>query len=209
MKFAYIVSMVILLSATSGWAQKIVDKSEDVRSKQNHFSIGIGGGFGLGMESDDSDSGISAGFFIEPGYTMLIDPWSIAEFSIEVSSGKIDYEDDGDNVELSLNFMGLIQAGYGYSLGDKLFTIFKIGAGPAQADYEINATGGKVESKDSEIGLAVRVSAGLRMLASQNVDFTFGLRGTYMSFDFDLENNTDAESTLTLPEIFFAARIKI
>lgn len=206
MKSASIAVIGFFFIATSALGQKAVQQTEEVRTKQGHFSVGVGAGFGFAKEREGAESGIVAGGYIEPGYTIMLDPWSIGEFSLEVSSGKIDYEaPGGTDVEIALNYMALAQAGYGYSLGDNLFTIFKVGAGPASADFEA----GNIESDGASTGIALRLSAGLRMLAAQAIDFGFGIRGTYVTFDFDVPAGVSADSKLMLTELYLSARIKI
>lgn len=205
MKSITLVFMGSILLTSAAFGQKVVQQSEDIRTKQGHFSVGIGGGFGFAKERDGDESGIVAGGFLEPSYTMMLDPWSIGEFSLEVGSGKIDYESGNQDVEIGLNYMAMLQAGYGYSLGDNLFTIFKVGAGPASADFEA----GGVKSDGSTTGIALRLSAGLRMLAAQAIDFGVGLRGTYVTFDFDLNGGGSADAKLLLSELYLSARIKI
>ncbi len=206
MKSALIAVIGFFFITSQAFAQKAVQQTEEVRTKQGHFSVGIGAGFGFAKERDGAESGIVAGGYIEPGYTIMLDPWSIGEFSLEVSSGKMDYDGPGNEAaELSLNYMALAQAGYGYSLGDNLFTIFKVGAGPASADLEFNGT----DADDSSTGIALRLSAGLRMLAAQAIDFGVGIRGTYVTFDFDMPAGASVDSKLMLTELYLSARIKI
>ena len=199
MRTKYLLLLSLICFATPALSQKVGESSEGYVTKASHFAIGLGGSFGMGMESESDESGMAMGFFVEPSYTMVLDLWSIAEFSLEVGAGKIGFDMDIGDVDLIFNWMALIQAGYGYQLGTGMFAIWKVGVGPASASMEVEGD----EVGDEETGFVMRGSAGLRMLASEAVDFTLGLRVTYVTFKFA------DDVKLTIPDVYLAARIKI
>ncbi|MCX6127829.1 MAG: hypothetical protein NTX25_02045 [Proteobacteria bacterium] len=73
------------------------------------------------------------------GYGMKRDTWNRIELGLELDTGKASFTDalpEGDlKVDLDIDLVMMVKAGYGYSLGSNAFGVFRAGAGIVQASY--------------------------------------------------------------------------
>lgn len=159
-------------------------------NNKNESGFYLGGGVLLGQayKSGGSSPGVAALVLIEPGWTARRDSWNRLETSLEFGFGQLTFRKDGDGnpkVTMPLNGVVLAKLGYGWSLGDSLFNLIKIGVGPAIADYEAKADGSTVKSDGSLTGLVAMASYDLVVPMGSGFDITGGVRFTHMAFDLD------------------------
>ena len=195
--------------------QKFESGPEGRVQNSNHFSLGVGAELGASFVKDAEKSGIAYQAYIEPSYTYMIDPWSIAEFSLRLSTGSHQWEGENDTeFTMPVNLGVLVQVGYGQAISQKLFGIFKIGAGGFFSTLEQEVGSVNLESDSAELGLNARVSGGLRFVVSPFIDFTSGLSLDWKKVDLSFESpllgvNTDIDVNQLNPNVFVSARIKI
>lgn len=148
--------------------------------------LGAGLTFGQARTTEDSVSpGVATLFYVEPGYQVNRGSWNRLEFSGQVFSGRATFGDSDVNVGLGL----LAKIGMGYSLGDRLMAMFKLGAGPVMATFETEVDTGtsteKVESDGTLMGLGLMGAWQMVFPMSSALDMTGGLSWTHMQFNVD------------------------
>ncbi len=149
------------------------------------FPSGLYLGFGLGFGQSRSAGGsgnpipaYSGGG--EIGYIAGTGSWSRFEAALEILTGKVGHS----RADMPLNFGILAKIGHGYSLGDKFFGVWRLGAGMVQADYSAKlANGIKVRSPDAVLGTALQLSYIIAMPVTNTVSVTGGFEWTNLSFN--------------------------
>jgi hypothetical protein len=217
-----VISLLILTFSLSAAAQRgkyeepFVDPMADKPSaNKDHFYFG--GYMGLGQaystESDDSP-GLTYLVGLDPGYAMTLGSWSRMEVGADVFFGKASFRlpaDEGGKVDLPIGFGLLAKLGYGYSMGNNLFGVWKFGVGPVQAKYADE----NVKSKDAMTGIAGQLEFGLLMPISDKLDGTGSFRWTYMDFDLgDVDYNgttvhVGRHVIVDVPQFSIGLRMKI
>ncbi len=178
----------------------------------------VGGGFVggqavLGQARKVGDSSPAAAYLIgaDLGYVMKRDSWNRLELGLELSTGQASYKDkDFDiDVDIDLKLVTMLKAGYGYSLGDHAFGIFRVGVGIAQAQFDGKATHGLKIDGGSSSGVATMVAWDVVTPASDSLDFNFGVSFRMLNFNFkDLPGDTGSFQ-LNIPAIYAGARVRL
>ena len=123
-----------LLSSTSFSQIEPVDK--------NDAGLYIGGSVRGGQAYRPGGDGSAGGAFgggAEFGYVMPRDTWDRVEVGVELSLAEYNFDiEDSRAVKINNSPQVLVKFGYGYSLGAHTFGIFRVGAGVARADIEID-----------------------------------------------------------------------
>ncbi|HYX39870.1 MAG: porin family protein [Pseudobdellovibrionaceae bacterium] len=141
------------------------------------------------------------------GYGIKRDTWNRIELGLELATGKAAFTEKtnlGDvKVDLDLDLVMMLKAGYGYSLGDAAFGTFRIGAGIAQASYE-GKLGGFVAT-DNTSGVAAMIGWDAFFPASPTMDFLFG--ASYRIFNFKFEGQDSFQ--MSFPGLYAGARVRL
>ncbi len=144
----------------------------------------IGGGLSFGSARTTED-GVSPGlamlFSFEPGYQVNRGSWNRLEFSGQIFAGKAEFGKTDINVGLGV----LAKLGYGYSLGDKLMSIWRVGAGPVMATFKNRDAAESVESDGALMGLGLQGAWQLVFPMNDSLDLIGGLAWTHMQFNVD------------------------
>jgi len=144
----------------------------------------IGGGLSFGSARTTED-GVSPGvamlFSFEPGYQVNRGSWNRLEFSGQIFAGKTEFGKNDINVGLGI----LAKLGYGYSLGDKLMGIFRVGAGPVMATFKSREDAESVESDGTLMGLGLQGAWQLVFPMNDSLDLVGGLAWNHMQFNVD------------------------
>lgn len=161
-----------------------VGESSNPTNESGGF-VGAGLTFGQARTTEDVSPGVATLFFFEPGYQVNRGSWNRLEFSGQVFAGRASFGDSDVNVGLGL----LAKIGMGYSLGDRLMAMFKLGAGPVMATFksEIDTGTGTetVESDGTLMGLGLLGAWQMVFPMSSALDLTGGLSWTHMQFNVD------------------------
>jgi len=144
----------------------------------------IGGGLAFGS-ARTTEKGVSPGvamlFSFEPGYQVNRGSWNRLEFSGQIFAGQAEFGKTDINVGLGL----LAKLGYGYSLGDKLMAMFRVGAGPVLATFKNRDNAESIESDGTLMGLGLQGAWQLVFPMSDALDLVGGLSWTHMQFNVD------------------------
>jgi hypothetical protein len=144
----------------------------------------IGGGLSFGSARTTRD-GVSPGvamlFSFEPGYQVNRGSWNRLEFSGQIFAGKAEFGKNDVNIGLGV----LAKLGYGYSLGDKLMSVFRVGAGPVMATFKSRDATESVESDGTLMGLGVQGAWQIVFPMNDSLDLIGGLAWNHMQFNVD------------------------
>lgn len=198
-----------------------VDMSRDnVSNPQNKSGMFIGAGLGFGQaRSTEGDSSPGLGYLlkVEPGYQMNRGTWGRMEISGELMSGSMAFRTEDSNlgkVTIPVGFGLLAKIGYGYSLGDKMFGLARVGVGPVMA--KVNVDVGNTDYKSDTIsGLAAQLGWLMIIPMGDTFDATGGISWTHFELSVDeVENgNTkyDVDRTLivNVPSVDVGIRIRL
>jgi hypothetical protein len=168
----------------------------------NDSGVFIGAGLGFG-QARTTEAGASPGLgyllSFEPGYQFHTGSWSRLEFSGQIFTGRLGLrvdEDLGGKLTLPINFGALVKAGYGFSLGDKVFGVLRAGVGPVQSDWKGDIGGATYESSSALNGVAAMVGYSIVAPMTHSLDLTGGI--TWMHMQFDLGKVKSGSSTVSL-----------
>lgn len=153
----------------------------------NDSGMFVGGGLAFGQSrttEGDGSPGLGYLLKLEPGYQLSTGSWSRVELSAELLTGKFNFRDD-EKVEMPVKLGFLAKVGYGYSLGNKLFGIARIGFGPVLASLESEIGGVKVESDGDLSGIAALFAYDFVVPAGESLDFVGGIGILHTQFDLD------------------------
>lgn len=159
--------------------------------------VGAGLTFGQARTTEEGASpGLATFLNVEPGFQMRRGSFGRLEFSGQFLFGKSSFRlGDGEGkVDVPVGFGLIAKAGYGYSLGSKMFGIMKAGLGPLMGKYEqeVDAVG-KVESGTIS-GLAGYLGWTMVAPLTDSLDATGGISWTHMQFDVgDVEDSGGTE----------------
>lgn len=183
-----------------------------VDNSRGGFYLGVNGSLGPIYDAEPKSSG-GTGFAVgvEPGYVIQGDSWSRFEFGLNVAYHSFSWKVDKATYTMApMSFMP--QFGWGSSLGNNLFGVFKVGFGIATGDltakqggYTYKYTG----SNGTMLSGAYDVVYGVG-----KVQFTGGLGVTHFKYSWsDLstsgaKTSTDKVTNLNFVNVHGGARIQ-
>lgn len=157
------------------------------RNKSGGY-LGAAFSFGQANRVGKGTGGTAWFLGIEPGYGMSRDTWARFELSFELGTGKLAYKDKDNSsnasVDVDVAYYGLIKAGYGYSLGDNVFAVWRLGVGPSSVKWTAKDSGVKAKS-DSLSGLVYQAGVDIVAPMSDRMDLYGGVTYRIMSFNVD------------------------
>jgi hypothetical protein len=212
----FLIGVVGLSLATSAFAE--LDPELATANNKNEAGLFLGGGLLLGQtyKTGGSSPGVAALVLVEPGWTSRRDSWNRFEASLELGAGQLNFRKDGSSdpkVTMPVKGMMLAKFGYGWSLGDSLFSLVKVGVGPAIAGYEEKADGATTKSDGDLIGLVGMLSYDLVMPMNSWFDITGGVRIMHMAYDLDdvkvdgKKASVDEQVNLNIPAMTVGMRM--
>lgn len=145
--------------------------------------------FGQGSVAANGSPGLAWFLFVEPGYGLAIDTWNRFEGSFELGKGEVRFSQKlhGTSYKKTFNVNGqfLIKGGYGYSLSNHVFAVWRLAAGSAFGD---------IDTKDGRKGdNANAFSGGLGMdiviPTTENIYLKAGAHLRFMSVSADNQDN--------------------
>lgn len=139
------------------------------------------GGFSIGQSRQVGRGSPRASYLgsAEFGYTKYSGVWSRVEPSLQLFTGAIG---SGD-AKMAVPVGGLVKIGYGYSLGSRMFGIWRLGAGGALADFDYSDSDGNAfKSKSLTLGTAIHLGFDLAIPVTQSFEILIGLGITQFSF---------------------------
>lgn len=208
MRFRVVLASFLFLSPMVAQAQSTDPVDKNVSGGY------VGGQLTLGqaVKVGDTSPGTAYLVGVDVGYVMKRDTWNRIELGLEVATGKAEYRDKqygaGVDFDLDLKLVTMLKAGYGYSLGDHAFGLFRVGVGIAQADLEGKANGATLDA-GSASGTAAMIAYDVVFPASDALDFTVGASYRIMSFNFDDIQGNDGDVQVNLPAIYAGARFRL
>jgi hypothetical protein len=169
----------------------------------NGMFVGFGARFGQSYSTDGSNPGMGVLATVEPGFISRRDSWARFELSAEVSGGTMSFtKDDSADTKVDVTTMPTViaKAGYGWSLGESVFSVVKVGLGPSMATFEADADGFKYSSDGSLSGLAYLASLDAVFPISSMADLVGGLSVTHYSFDVSKVKLKDGGAKIDAPD---------
>lgn len=162
----------------------------------------VGANFGIGQSfaSHPGSPGIAYDMSVEPGYSIPLGSWARAEASLEAGFGQSGYRASGSELDEKLTFttMSIMpKLGYGYSLGNDLFAVWKIGVGPSTLKYSGKDKNGNTFSGNN-LAVGIRSEFIVVLPASSILDFTAGAKVTHLSSDLGDTSVTTGGVTTTV-----------
>ncbi len=207
MKFHVVLASILLCGSGFAYAQ-----SEDPVDKNT------GGGFvgaqvvvGEAFKVGDSSPGTAFLVGIDGGYTVRRDTWGRIEFGLELDTGKATYKDkDNDyRADLDLDLVAMVKAGYGYSLGNHVFGVLRVGVGVAQASLDAKPVGAAKIDGGKSSGVASMIAWDAVFPANDALDFNIGVSFRMIQFNFDDLPNDTGSFQVNIPAVYAGARLKL
>ncbi len=144
--------------------------------------------FGEAQAAGKSRSGAAYLASGEIGYIMPRGSWDRLEASVEFMSGVLNFKsDDASKADQTTQVGGALLAkfGQGYSLGDKVKAVWKVGIGPMLAKYQTRADGVTAKSTSLINGLVGQIGLDVLMPAGSWFDFVGGFKLNHFQYDVD------------------------
>lgn len=154
----------------------------------------------------------------EPGYQFNTGSWSRVEFSAQFLAGELAYRTAASNTgktTLPIGFGLLAKVGYGYSIGNKLIAMLRLGAGPLLGKFEASPEGVKAVSDGTITGLGLLAAWDLVLPMNSFIDGVFGLDWLHAEFDVhDVKvggttQKFDRTVVVNMPQALLGLRIRL
>lgn len=109
-----------------------------IRSK-----VYAGFNLGIGQSQSAGQSGARSAYLLNPklGYNKVLSTWSLLDVDFSLLGGEFGYS----RADVRANYGAMLRVGYGYSLGNHLFGVWKVGVGLFNADYTWRDNGYKAK----------------------------------------------------------------
>lgn len=111
-----------------------------IRSK-----IYAGFNLGIGQSQSAGQRGARSAYLLNPklGYNKVLSTWSLLDVDFSLIGGEFGYS----KADVRANYGTMLRVGYGYSLGNRLFGVWKVGVGLFNADYTWRENGYKAKGQ--------------------------------------------------------------
>jgi len=179
----------------------------------------VGGNLGFGLSRNSGGDANSIPSYTaggEIGYVAGTGSWSRFEVALEAMFGKVGHS----RASLPIGGGAIIKIGRGYSLGNKFFGVWQLGAGLAQAKYSgTTSQGVDVTSVDPVVGTILRVGYSIVMPMGNFMSMIGGVSWTFMTFNItegvlddsssDRAIDLDQQISLNIPAVQVGIRLGI
>lgn len=199
MNIRAVLASLLLASPTLAFAQSTDPVDRNNAGPFGGLNLNLGQAHGVGADDNGTAYLVSA----DVGYVMKRDTWNRIELGLELGTGKAEFGSKGSDFVLDLGLVALVKAGYGYSLGDHAFGMFRVGFGIASGEGEVEILGGKT-SEDVD-GTVALVGYDVVFPASETLDFTVGLN--YRIYNLKGDDVID-NFQVNVPAINAGARVR-
>ncbi|SMF55301.1 outer membrane beta-barrel protein [Pseudobacteriovorax antillogorgiicola] len=171
--------------------------------------VGAGFMFGQASKADgDSSAGAAFGLGLDVGYIIKRDTWNRIELGVELGTANLSFESDNTDFDVEAMPQVLFKAGYGYSLGDHVFGIFRAGVGMASGELEASVNG-RTLSTDATAMIGM-IGWDVVYPANERLDFVAGLNLRTYAVNPDSATGIDSESfQLNVPAIYGQVRYRL
>lgn len=217
-KYLVLVPLTVLtLGGQVAKAELDPELAQATSKNNNGLYLGLGARGGQAYGTGGSTPGLAAFATVEPGYVARRDSWGRVETSLELGTGALSFRRKNDaktKVGMAVPVYALARVGYGWSLGDSLFSVIRLGAGPAFANYKEEENGESIESDGMVSGIAGQIAWDLIAPMGSSFDIIGGLALTHMAFDInDLEKDgqsisVDRPVAVNMPTAYFGVRLQ-
>lgn len=150
MKFMTFTRLAVAAALLIGFANPALSQRDPV--DRNYSGALLGGGLYFGQASavGAGSSGMAWFVYGDIGFGRAADTWNRYEGALELSMGKVKFspEFNGQKVKYTydVDIQFLAKGGYGYSLGDHVFGMFRVGAGIASGELEADGFNSQVDA---------------------------------------------------------------
>ncbi len=192
--FRVIVGSLSILTSASALAQ-----SEPV--DKNVGGPYVGGLFQIGQASSSGASSPGPAWLgsLDLGVGLKRDTWNRIELGVELGKGSLSFENKDKNIDatVSLDLSAVAKAGYGYSLGDHAFGVFRVGVGIAQASFK----------GAHDTGLVTLVGWDAVFPATDTIDVSAGF--SWRSLQLKFADLGDHGVQYNVPTLALGARVRL
>jgi hypothetical protein len=202
-------------SKSFGERMKAARTPPKVKSENTYggFTLGVVGDFGPIYDAEPkSKSGMGFGFGVEPGYLIQSESWSRIELGVEVAYRSFNWKASPE-VKASMTPISFTpRVGFGHSLGDNLFGVFRFGFGMAQGQFT-GKSGGKTSKTDEKLGF-VLTGGYDATYGADTTQFFGGLGVTHLQWSFseikvDSQEKQSEDTNLNLNYINLRAGMRL
>lgn len=137
----------------------------------------------------DGNSGFGYAGSLDLGYVIKRDTWNRLELGIELGTAKLDLGDMGgvENVSLDTSVLAMVKGGFGYSLGDNAFGIWRLGVGLGETKLR------HAENSFKGDAFIVRLGWDAVIPAGDSMSFVAGIYAQMTDSRFDSDAADDLE----------------
>ena len=207
MKNSVVLASLFLFSPLAAQAQSTDPVDRNNAGPFAGLGLNLGQAHGVGADSNGLAYLLSA----DIGYVMKRDTWNRIELGLELSTGKAEFGTEINGIDLDydvdITLAAMLKAGYGYSMGDHAFGIFRAGFGIANAEAEAKAGGTSFDFGDAS-GTVAMVGYDVVFPASDTLDFLVGANYRILNLNFDDIQGQSGDLQINIPAIAGAARIR-
>lgn len=207
MKITVVLASLFLLSPVAAYAQSVDPVDRNNGGPFAGLGLSLGQAHGVGADSNGLGYLLSA----DVGYVMKRDTWNRIEFGLELSTGKAEFGSETNGIDVDyavdIKFAAMLKAGYGYSLGDHAFGIFRGGFGIVNADAKAKGGGASFDFGSSS-GTVALLGYDVVFPASETLDFLVGANYRIINLNFDDIQGQSGDVQINIPAISGAARLR-
>ena len=146
--------------------------------------VGAGVGFGQSQGAGGLRSGISSQGWVQFGFMAPRGSWNRVEGNLWLAKGSLSFKSENDRThEVDGELIGLARFGYGYSLGDFVFGVLKVGVGPFWANYLRREQDLVLKTSESFIGLVGMLGWEAQFPLGENFELLGGFELQHYQFD--------------------------
>jgi len=179
----------LFLTAVSLSGGALAEPSEPVDKNTSGPTLGVNMAFGQATASGGKGPGIIWFMGVEPGYGAARDTWNRVEPSFEIGAGYAEFKVKDDEFtgtsKAPIKLFALAKVGYGYSVGQHSFAIWRLGVGPALMDFKQSVNGVNRKASDTVSGFMARAGMDFMMPVAEGFDFLMGGHYNYLTFSVD------------------------
>ena len=170
---------------------------------ENHALYGASLHFGQSYAAGKSSPGVA--YLLGIGGDFLINrgEWDRLELGFELGLGSLRFKEKGNSrssVTVPVSFYGLAKIGMGYSIGDQLFAIWRLLAGPAWVGYERKLDGITEKSPDTMVSFLG--GAEVEVVAPFTTDTDFFGGASFKTMTINIDKLSGSGRTFALDETF-------
>jgi hypothetical protein len=152
----------------------------------NRPSIVVGGGVGFGQSQGAGglSSGISSQGWVQFGFMAPRGSWNRVEGNLWLAKGSLSFKSENEQThEVDGELIGMARFGYGYSLGNLVYGVLKVGVGPFWANYIRKEQDITLKTSESFVGLVGMFGWEAQFPFGENFELLGGVELQHYQFD--------------------------